>query len=129
MTQSTTRTLSNLPPQQKLDSATRTLLFFNEYGDPGYEFASNDVDAAVGFLKGKGFGEQAATVTGIILLQQAKRDNVPVYQLLDTLKGLESLQLSALVGQILNTNREPTSALGFRIDTSLTDTQKRNIVP
>ena len=129
MAGTSTRTLSNLPlTTQKVDSATRTLQYFNEYGNSGFEFSATDVDAAAGFLQGKGFSEQASIVTSAILLQQAKRDNVPVYELLDTLKGLETLQLSALVGRILNDNRSPTSALGFKISSELTEYQKRNIV-
>lgn len=120
--------VSNLPPKQKLDSATKTLLYFNEYGVPGFEFKGEEVDSTVAFLKEKGFGEQASIVTSLVLLQQSKRDSVPVRSLIESLKGLEALQLSSLVGQILNSNRLPTSALGFRIDTKKTEFEKRNVI-
>lgn len=121
-------TYSNLPQSTKKDSATRTLLYFNQYGEESLEFRAEDVDATIGFLKGKGFGEQASIVTGIILLKQAKKDNVPVYTLLDSLEGLESLQLSTLVSNVLNENRYPTSALGFRVSKPKSEIQERIIV-
>lgn len=122
-------TYSNLPQEvQSNDSATKSLKYFNQYGEKGLEFRAEDVDATIGFLKGKGFGEQAAVVTGVILLKQAKIDNVPVYELLDSLEGLESLQLSSLVGDILNQNRYPTSLLGFRIQKVRSSEQERIIL-
>jgi hypothetical protein len=121
-------TYTNLPQAQKNDSATKSLQYFNEYGQEGLEFKAEDVDATIGFLKGKGFGEQASIVTGIVLLKQAKLDNVPVYKLLDSLEGLETLQLSSIVGDILNQNRFPTSALGFRTAKLLNEEQQRIIL-
>ena len=119
---------TNLPQRQSNDSATKSLLYFNEYGQEGLEFKAEDVDATLGFLKGKGFGEQAPIVTGIVLLKQAKQDNVPVYELLSSLEGLESLQLSSIVGNILNESRFPTSALGFRVSKVLNEEQQRVII-
>ena len=119
---------SNLPQKPNTDSATKSLLYFNEYGQDDLQFKSENVDAALGFLKGKGFGEQASIVTGIVLLKQAKQDGVPVYQLLESLKGLQSLQLSSLVGTILNESRLPTSSLGFRTVKLRTEEQKRIII-
>jgi len=124
-------TYSNLPASattKSQDSALRSLLYFNQYGQQGLEFRAEDVDATIGFLKGKGFAEQAAVVTGVILLKQAKLDNIPVYQLLDSLEGLESLQLSSIVGDILNENRFPTSLLGFRITKVRNEEQERIIL-
>ena len=49
-----------------------------------------------------------------MLLQQAKIDDLNVQELIDTLKGVTDVQLSLIVAQILNFNREKTSVLGFR---------------
>ena len=119
---------SNLPQKASSDNATKTLLYFNEYGQQGLEFKAEDVDATLGFLRGKGFAEQASIVTGIVLLKQAKLDGVPVYELLSSLEGLESLQLSSLVGNILNESRYPTSALGFRTAKVFNEEQERIII-
>jgi hypothetical protein len=48
------------------------------------------------------------------LLKQAKLDKIPVFQLLDTLKSLNGVELSAIIAEILNNNRPSSSALGYR---------------
>ena len=58
------------------------------------------------FLESKGFDKSAAQSTGAVLMQQAKLDNVKVFELLDTLKGFDKLQLSYAVATILNFNRQ-----------------------
>jgi hypothetical protein len=122
-------TFSNLPPVPKTDSTARTLLYYNNYADKGQEYKAEDVDSTVGFLTSKGFSNTAATTTAMVLLRQAKVDQLSTYSLLETLKGLDSLQLSFLVGQILNQNRSPTSALGYRATAAVQTYQNRNILP
>jgi hypothetical protein len=119
---------TNLPPSPNTDSATATKLFFDSYGEQPLEFNSSDVDAAVGFFESKGFDRDAATTTAITLLKQAKIENQPIFQILDTLKGFNNLQLSALVGEILNNNRPSTSTLGFRVANANKISQTRNIL-
>jgi len=120
---------SNLPAQtDSVDSADFAKVYFNNYADPGEEYKSGDVDAAVAFLEQKGFGQQASIVTAIILLKQAKIENISVNALLDTLKGLESLELSSIVSTILNQNRSATSKLGYRVTQSVNQFQVRNVV-
>ena len=80
------------------------------------------------FLENKGFDKSAAISTGTILLQQAKIDNIKVFELLDTLKGLDKLQLSYTVTQILNFNRQKISTLGYRIADTRKPTESRNIM-
>jgi hypothetical protein len=117
---------TNLPPNIQEDSAAGTRLFFDSYGQSPLEFNANDVSASIGFFESKGFAEDAALVVTTVLLKQAKLDNTPVFQILDTLKGFNSLQLSQLVGEILNNNRTPTSILGFRTS-EVSSNQTRNI--
>ena len=120
--------LSNLPVQTVTDSSELTKTYFNNYADPGTEFSSNDVEATIGYLRSSGFGEQAAIVTSSILLKQAKQENIPVYALLETLKGFEALELSSIVSTVLNQNRSVTSALGFRFTSAENQFQTRNIL-
>ena len=61
-------------------------------------------------------------------MQQAKLDNVRVFELLDTLKGLEKLQLSFAVATIVNFNRQKISTLGFRVTNTNTPLEARNIM-
>lgn len=119
---------TNLPSPPSDDSAFGTKLFFDSYGQQPLEFNANEVSAAVGFFESKGFDKDAATITAATLLKQAKLENQPVFQILDTLAGLESLQLSALVGEILNNNRPSTSTLGFRVSTAEKTSVSRNII-
>lgn len=119
---------TNLPPQQVDDSAIGTRLFFDSYGQQPLEFLSNDVDAAIGFFETRGFGKDAATVTAMTLLKQAKLENQPIFKVLDTLSGFDGLQISALVGEILNNNRPSTSTLGFKVSNAASLPRSRNIV-
>jgi hypothetical protein len=105
---------NSLPSTVVSDSAQATKLFFDQYGISPLEFSANEVAAAVGFFESKGFSSDAALTTSAAILKQAKIDGTPVFKILDTLIGFNSLQLSALVSEILNNNRKSTSTLGFR---------------
>lgn len=118
---------TNLPGNPIEDSAEGTKLFFNTYGENALEFNSNDVNSAVSFFQNKGFEKDAALVVSTVLLKQAKLDNIPIYQILQGLKQFDGLQLSQVVGEILNNNRTPTSTLGFRTP-DVKVNQSRNIV-
>ena len=118
---------TNIPVPTPEDSAAATKLFFDTYGQNPLEFNANEVTAAIGFFQAAGFADDAATSTGAVLLKQAKLDGIPVYKLLDTLKKLNGVQLSALVGEILNNNRSVSSTLGFKVVNVEKQNQTRNI--
>jgi len=119
---------TNLPPiESGTDSAAKTKLFFDEYGQAPLEFAANDVEAAIGFFMGNGFDRDAAEITAAVVLRQAKFENMPVFQLLDQLKVMDGVKLSALVGEILNNNRPSSSALGYKAANSDDQFKTRNI--
>ena len=105
---------TNLPPKQSTDSAEATKLFFDSYGQTPLQFPSNDVDATVSFFLKRGFEREAANVTALSLLKQAKIDGINIFSILDTLETFNAVQISALVAEILNNNRVPTSTLGYR---------------
>ena len=55
---------TNLPPiESSTDSAAKTKLFFDEYGQSPLEFSANDVEAAIGFFMTNGFDRDAAEIT------------------------------------------------------------------
>ena len=118
----------NLPKKEPTDSAENVKRFFNTYYQKQLAYPSNEVDAVIGFLESKGFDRPAAQSTGAVLMQQAKLDGVKVFELLDTLKSLEKLQLSFTVANILNFNRQKISTLGFRVTNSTTPLEARNIM-
>jgi hypothetical protein len=120
-------TLSNLPTKTNVDSADRSRVYLNNFGQSGQEYSGAEVDVTIGFLTGRGFGLEAATVTAMVLLKQAKQDNISVLKLVDTLTSLENLELSALVAEILNQNRSQTSRLGFKVPVTANQQKIRNI--
>ncbi len=125
-TSSTTGTSST--SSSVLTSDQKVNKVFDQYFTSSQNFPSNEVDAVVGFFENRGFEKVAAVSTATTLLSQARLDNVKVFELLDTLKGLESVQLSAVVAQVINYNRPSTSTIGFRRDTQNNLTEKRNIL-
>jgi hypothetical protein len=104
---------NNIPPVESNNSAAPTLKFFDQYYQVPIEINATSLAAARGFFESRGFGKSAADTTSIVILSQAKRDNVNEFQILDTLRGLDNLELSSLVGEILNYNRFKTSSLGL----------------
>lgn len=106
---------TNLPSASDTDSSEEVKSFFNKYFTHQISFPSNQIDAVLGFFLKSGFDEQAAKSTAIVLLNQARIDNVNPLQLVDTLKTLNGTQLSAVVTEILNSYREKTSSLGYKI--------------
>jgi hypothetical protein len=102
--------------------------FFDTYFSKELSFPSNQVDAVVSFFTKRGFDKVSAISVSTTLLQQAKIDDVKIFQLLDTLSGLNEIQLSSIVTEVLNYNRPKTSTLGFKRTESADKIEKRNIV-
>lgn len=119
---------SNLPIDQNTDSGQGVRLFFNNYFNAPITFPAGEIDAVVGFFKKRGFDDVASNSTSIVLLQQAKIDNVDVFRLIDTLKGLTDIQLSSVVAEVLNYNRQKNSTLGYRQQDTSELLEKRNVL-
>jgi hypothetical protein len=118
---------TNLPSPNVVDSAQFTKQFFDSYGNEPLEFPASDVEAAISFFQTRGFDRDAAEITAAVMLKQAKLDNMPVFELLDTLKKLDGLQISALIAEILNNNRPSSSVLGYRRPLNQQDIKVRNV--
>lgn len=118
----------NLPAKDDSSSSSKVKRYFNTYYEKQLAYPANEVDAVIGFLESKGFDRPAAQSTGAILLQQAKIDGIKVFELLDTLKTLDKLQLSYTVATVLNFNREKVSTLGFRVTNTNKPLEARNIM-
>lgn len=119
---------SNLPPAINSESSLEVRDFFDKFYQTKVSFPSNQIDAVVGFFLGKGFDLQSARSTSIVLLNQARADNVNVFQLVESLKVLNEVQLSQVVAQVLNAYRESTSLLGYRIEQTGNQFESRNIL-
>ena len=108
--------ISNLPPSNNATTDTRE--FFDKFFKNQVSFPANEIDAAVGFFMKRGFDTESARST----------DGVQVFQLLDTMKSLTDVQLSQIVAQVLNSYREKTSILGYRIAPIVNLYETRNIL-
>jgi hypothetical protein len=121
--------ISNLPQQTEAGSSGQEVKeFFDKFFLRQITFPSNQIDAVLGFFLKRGFDESASRSTGIVLLNQARLDNVNVFQLIDTLKGLTDVQLAKVVAQVLNSYREQTSTLGYKVATLEDSYETRNIL-
>jgi hypothetical protein len=120
--------LPSRPPAGLPDSSTDVRQFFDKYYTSKVSFPSNQIDAVVGFFLKHGFDVESSRSVGIVLLNQARADNVNVFELIDTLKALTDVQLSQVVAQVLNAYREKISLLGYRIAPLVDSHESRNIL-
>ena len=120
---------TNLPNNSApVDSSTKMRTFFDSYYQKGISLTAGELDTTIGFFTSKGFEKSAADTIGSTLLSHAKSEGVNVNKLLDTLNGLNKLQMNRVITEILNYNRLRISTLGYRIDNSkLNEYELRNI--
>jgi hypothetical protein len=118
---------SNLPIIETGSEVKEVREFFDKFFLHQITFPSNQIDAVLGFFLKRGFDEEAARSTGIVLLNQARLDNVSVFELIDTLKGLTDVQLAKVVAEVLNAYREQTSTLGYRVISIVDTYESRNV--
>jgi len=117
---------TNLP--SAVDSSEAVKIFFDKYYKSTVSFPAAQIDATVSFFLKRGFDEASARSTAIVLLNQARIDNVEIFQVLDTMTGLTDVQMSQVVAQILNAYRENTSLLGIRVAPTVNPYESRNIL-
>jgi len=118
---------TNLPIENETNTK-EVRQFFNTYYDQEISFPSNLIDAVVGFFVKRGFDEQVARSTSIVILNQSRIDNVNVFGLLERLKSLTDVQLGQITTQILNAYRIQTSILGFKTTSKDESFESRNIL-
>jgi hypothetical protein len=101
---------SNLPTNNS--GGESTIRSFNNYYSAPIELNATAYAAMTGYFTNSGFDQSAAESISSIIMAQAKRDGYNPMQILDTLKGLDSVELKGLLAEILNYNRYKTSNLG-----------------
>lgn len=101
---------SNVPSSSGQDA---TVQAFNSYQSAPVELSSTVLAAMKGYFTSRDFGEVAAESIAITIMTQAKQDGYNPMQILDTLRGLNNVELSGLVSEILNYNRFKSSSLGY----------------
>jgi hypothetical protein len=120
---------SNLPTTTSTDSADKMKKFFGSYYQKGMTLAAGELDSTIGFFVARGFEKSAAETIGSTLLSHAKSEGVNVSTLLNTMTGLNKLQMNRIITEILNYNRLKISNLGYRVDNlNLNQYELRNIL-
>jgi len=120
---------NNIPqPHETVDSAAATLQVFDTYGVAPINVDAATYDAMVGFFTSRGFSEDSAGSMSYIIIKQSILDKINPFTLIETLKGLENVEISNIITEVLNYNRFKTSSLGTASPFSPSDEIARNIV-
>lgn len=115
---------SNLPlsPSQSVSASVDGLYVKQLELDP------NTFSMMKGFFEGRNFDKVAAETIAVAIIKQAKIDGYNPLQVLDTLKGIDTLSLNSVVSDILNYNRYKTSMLGHSLANEPFEPIARNIL-
>jgi predicted P-loop ATPase len=120
---------NNIPQQRLESSSDLTVKVFDQYYQAPVDVNNNELTAMIGFFESRGFAKDSAESTAIVILKQAKKDKYNPMQILNTLSGLDNVEISGLVAEILNFNRFKTSSLGVSELYAPADVVVRNILP
>lgn len=101
---------------------------FDAYLNRPLELETGTLSAMKGFFTSRGFEESSAESISVIIIKQAKADGYNPMTILDTLGGLNNVEISALVSEILNYNRFKSSFLGYARQFNTASEVNRNIV-
>lgn len=118
---------TNVPNNKPVSSSDKTIRVFDQYNSIPLELNSNALTAMIGYLESKDFSSESAEIISIAILKQAKADGYNPFLILQTIKGLDTVELSSLIGEVLNFNRLKTSTLGKVLKIAPVDEVKRNI--
>lgn len=116
---------NNLPPKKIADA---TVQAFDSYYLKPLELNAGTLDAMKSFFTARGFDPLAAESVSVIIIKQANKDGYNPLQILDTLTGLDSVEISSLVAEIINYNRFKTSFLGYANKFTPNQEVYRNVV-
>jgi hypothetical protein len=119
---------SNLP-LKSTENQNATVLAFDTYYSKPLELDNNTFEAMKSFFTSRGFETSAAESVVVVIIKQAKKDGYNPMEILDTLKGLNNVEISALVSEIVNNNRIKTSFLGYGLAFEPNFEVARNILP
>lgn len=120
---------NNIPQERVVNDSTKsTIQIFDAYSTAPFTVETATYDAMVGFFESRGFGEDSAQSFSYIILKQAYVDGHNPFQLIETLKGLQDIELSNLITELLNYNRFKTSSLGSASPFTPLEEVSRNIL-
>jgi hypothetical protein len=119
---------NNIPQNKNQSSSNSTVQYFNTFYQTPISLKDSDIAAVTGFFESAGFDKQSADSVAMIILSQAKISAINPFELLDSLRKINGIELSNIVGQILNLNRFKTSILGIAPGFIIADEIQRNIL-
>ena len=119
---------TNIPVEKKSDSAVATKQYFDEYFDKPVQIDNNALVLFKSYFEKRGFDKASAETISAVINVQAKQDNLNPMTILDTLSGLDNVEINGLVTQILNYHRFKSSALGVYVAPTSSDEVQRNIL-
>ena len=124
------KTYSNLPatPTPNTYTSNGTVQAFNSYYSAPTEFDAGTLNAMSGFFESRGFDITTSNAISAIIIQQAQTDGYNPMTVLDSLSGLDGLEISELATQILNYNRFKSSFLGYTTSIKPYHEVQRNIL-
>tara|TARA_X000000950_G_scaffold74994_1_gene93681 strand:+ start:108 stop:482 length:375 start_codon:yes stop_codon:yes gene_type:complete len=109
------------------NSAKSTLDFFENYNKQQINLKSSDIDQFQSLLIKKGMQELAARETTTLILKQCNIDEVDPQTIYTQLKETPNMELTDILGEILNINRPVSSTLGTKLNFG-DNNAKRNII-
>ena len=116
---------SNLPASS---SSSPMVNAYDAYFNKPLELNAGVLHGMKGFFASRGFEESSAEAISVIIIKQAKSDGYNPMTIMDTLKGLDNVEISALVSEILNYNRFKSSFLGYARQFNTSSEISRNIL-
>jgi len=119
----------NIPKETTSNSANLTVQNLDNYYTTNLPMPAGAFDALKGFFEGNGFGVVASETIAHIIFYQAEIDGYNPLQVIENIQSLSSVDLTALVTEILNFNRFKTSVLGLSVNYSTTADVAREIRP
>jgi hypothetical protein len=104
-----------------------TVQAFDAYYSKPLELDAGVYTAMTSFFTSRGFEKISADNITMVIMKQSKIDGYNPMKILDTLRGLDSVEISALVSEIINYNRFKTSFLGYALAFNPNQQVVRNI--
>ena len=116
---------TNLPSQK---TNIKTKQEFQGYQNLKPSTDPSVYNAMVGFFTSRGFDSSSAELITETIMFQARTDGYSSQQIIDSMKSLNSLEISSIVAEILNYNRFKSSSLGYRPEYQSNPEVSRNII-
>jgi hypothetical protein len=120
---------NNIPITKIQDSADGTRYAIENFYGTNMPINASTLDALVGFFTSAGFNKISAETITNVLLYQAQIDGYNPMEVIENIKGLSGIELTALVTEILNFNRYKTSVLGLSVVYNTPSQISREILP